>query len=210
MTKVFHDRSDPTDTALPSLGSFVVRGIVGFTLVSLAGFAPWVFAGRWFYRNVGELGLYVVCALVFIATSGLFLHRLIIGAGSLARFYKVFTVAFLAYAAAWTAGWMLLRGHAGSVRSVTGLFLGTVLMALLLAAAFRAREAFLKTAAALFILNTAGYFAGGWLEGIVPGTTGRLLWGLCYGIGFGAGLGLAFYFCQVASGDRLVNPEKPG
>lgn len=197
MTKVFQDRS-----ALPSLVSFVLRGIIGFTLVSLAGFAPWAFTGRWFYRNVGELGLYVVCALIFMGTSGLFLHRLVLGPASLVRFYKVFTVAFLAYAVGWTAGWMVLRGHAGSL---VGLFVGTVLMALLLTVAFGARTAFWKTAAALFILNTAGYFAGGWLEGIVPGTTGRLLWGLCYGIGFGAGLGLAFYFCQVKRSDRLVN-----
>lgn len=198
-----------TDATLPSLGSFIARGIIGFTLVSLAGFAPWVFAGRWFYRNIGELGLYIVCALVFIATSGLFLHRLIIGRGSLARFYKIFTVAFLAYAAGWTAGWMLLRGHAGSL---VGLFVGTVLMALLLTVAFGAREAFWKTAAALFLLNTAGYFIGGWFEGAVRGANGKLLWGLCYGIGFGAGLGLAFYFCQrlVNRESEIVNPEKPG
>ena len=75
---------------LPTPGESVVRGMIGFTLVSLGGFAPWVLAGRWFYRNVGELGLYVVCAIVFIGLSGILLHRLIIGPGSLRRFYQIF------------------------------------------------------------------------------------------------------------------------
>ena len=54
---------------VPTLGESVLRGMIGFTLVSLSGFAPWVLAGRWFYRNVGELGLYVACAIVFMASS---------------------------------------------------------------------------------------------------------------------------------------------
>jgi hypothetical protein len=35
-----------------------------------------------------------VCAIVFIVLSGLLLHRLIIGPGSLGRFYKLFSAAF--------------------------------------------------------------------------------------------------------------------
>src|SRR6185436_11302314 len=31
---------------VPTLGESVLRGTIGFTLVSLGGFAPWVFAGR--------------------------------------------------------------------------------------------------------------------------------------------------------------------
>ena len=52
------------------------RGIVGFTLLSIAGFAPWAVLGRWFYRHIGEGGLYGLCALVFIGLSGPLLHRL--------------------------------------------------------------------------------------------------------------------------------------
>src|SRR5207247_7897663 len=83
---------------VPTLGESVLRGTIGFTLVSLGGFAPWVLAGRWFYRNIGEVGLYATCALVFIGLSGLLLHRLIIGPGSRVRFYKIFSLAFVAYA----------------------------------------------------------------------------------------------------------------
>ena len=79
---------------VPTLGESVLRGMIGFTLVSLGGFAPWVLAGRWFYRNLGEVGLYATCAIVFIGLSGLLLHRLIVGPGSLVRFYKIFSLAF--------------------------------------------------------------------------------------------------------------------
>ncbi|MDQ3622885.1 MAG: hypothetical protein M3463_10410 [Verrucomicrobiota bacterium] len=185
---------------MPSLGESVLRGTLGFTLLSVAGFAPWAVAGRWFYRAIGEAGLYVVCAGVFIALSGPLLHRLIIGPGSLLRFYKLFALAFGAYAIAWIAGWMLVRDHAGSL---TGLLAGTVLMGWILARAFDAGGATLKVVATLFLLNTIGYFIGGWLEGVAEAIgkpTGvmlaKLLWGVCYGMGLGAGLGLAFHFCQ--------------
>jgi hypothetical protein len=63
------------------------------------------------------------------------------------------------------------------------------------------------------VLNALGYFAGGWVEGHVAAMRGdrllgfavtklermrtaMLLWGVCYGLGFRAGLGLAFFWCQ--------------
>ena len=179
----------------PSLGASIVRGMIGFTLVSVAGFSPWALFDRWFHR-FGEIGLYLACALVFIGLSGILLHRLIIGAGSLPRFYKIFSLAFTAYAVAWVAFWMWLRGDAGSLG---GLFAGTAAMGILLACAFDAPRSILKIVAALFVLNTLGYYIGGWVEAKLPfeqKRTGMLLWGVFYGLGFGAGLGLAFYFCQ--------------
>ena len=188
----------------------VLRGIVGFTIVSVAGFVPWAIFGRWFQRTVGEAGMYLACAVVFIGLSGPLLHRLILGPGSLARFYKLFGSAFAAYSVAWIVGWMALRGHAGSL---AGLFAGTLVMGWMFVHAFEARGALVKVVAALFLLNALGYFVGGWVEGGVMGMktfsvlgvmvakktqvrTAMLLWGVCYGIGFGAGLGLAFHFCQ--------------
>ena len=121
-----HRAGNPSPrTHIPTLRESLWRGTIGFTLVSLAGFAPWVLAGRWFYRNVGEAGLYAVCALVFIGSSGVLLHRLIIGPGSLVRFYKIFSLSFLAYAVAWTIGWMLLGGLVGSA---VGLLAGAAAM----------------------------------------------------------------------------------
>ncbi|MEZ0388828.1 MAG: hypothetical protein ACAI34_17270, partial [Verrucomicrobium sp.] len=99
----------------PSLGASLWRGIIGFTLVSVAGFVPWAVFGRWFYRHIGEAGLYGVCALVFIGLSAPLMHRLIMGPGSMSRFFKLFSLSFAAYSVAWIGGWMALRDHPGSV-----------------------------------------------------------------------------------------------
>lgn len=212
-------RASKTPVSVPTLWQSVRRGAAGFTLVSVAGFLPWVLAGPWFYRHPGELAMYACCALVFIGLSGLLLHPLIIGPGALKRFYAFFSVAFAAYSIAWTAGWMGLRGQPMHLRSAAGLFAGTAVMAAVFAAAFEARGAMLKIATALFVLNSLGYFAGGWIEGslaqmkslnlavvVLSGAAldvfMKAMWGVCYGIGFGAGLGYAFYTAQ--SGARAL------
>ena len=180
---------------VPSLGASILRGIVGFTLVSVAGFAPWPIIDRWF-PWMGETGLYVASTAVFIGLSGPLMHRLIIGPGSLPRFCKLFTLAFTAYVIAWAAFWMWLRSDVGEVAGLLG---GTAAMGAILAFAFDARRAVVKIIAALFVLNTAGYRAGGWFEGklaIDHRLAAIVLWGICYGFGFGAGLVLAFHFCQ--------------
>lgn len=203
---------------LPSLGTFLRRGIVGFTLLSIAGFVPWAVFGKWFYGKIGESGLYAVCAVVFIGLSGPLLHRLIIGAGSLSRFYKLFTMAFAANSVLWIAGWMTVRGHFGSI---VGLLAGTAAMGALIAIAFDAGDQMLKVIAVLFVLNSVGYFVGGWVESAVAAAKqlsffghvvprgsrlmiAKLLWGVCYGLGFGAGLGLAFAFCQARTRHALL------
>jgi len=198
---------------VPTLSASLWRGTFGFTVVSLLGFAPWAFGGNWFYRHIGEAGLYAACALVFIAAAGPLMHRLIIGPGSLSRFYTLFGASFAAYSVAWTAGWMLWKGHPGSV---AGLLAGTALMGWMLARAFDARRDALKVIAALFLLNAVGYFAGGvldaWIAGMerlpVPRGTqiviARSSWAVTYGMGFGAGLGLAFYLCQAETRKQLT------
>lgn len=191
--------------------------MIGFTLVSLGGFAPWVLAGRWFHRNTGELGLYVACAVMFIGLSGVLLHRLIIGPGSLRRCYQIFSLAFAGYAVAWTLGWMAFRGVTGSV---VGALAGIAMMGGILGVGFGARGMILKVFLVLFVTNAAGYFIGEWAhhlalalkEGNASGLTlspsarsllSKTLWGLCYGAGFGAGIGWAFHVCQTEA-RRLI------
>jgi hypothetical protein len=79
------------------------------------------------------------------------------------------------------------------------------------ALALDARREAVEIIAALSVPNTVGYFIGGWFEAAIPAlrepfalgltpatllTLGRLMRGVCYGIGIGAGLGLAFHICQ--------------
>lgn len=207
---------------IPGPGGSVVRGMIGFTLVSLGGFAPWVLAGRWFYRHTGEVGLYLVCALVFMGLSGPLLHRLIIGPGSLSRCYKIFGLSFLAYAVAWTIAWMTLTRTAGGITAgMVGAAVGTALMGVVLALGFRARNAALKIIIALFLGNLAGYFIGEFAynavtalrEGNASGLVlerstrswlSKAAWGFCYGLGFGAAIGFAFHACQAKARKMLA------
>ena len=93
-------------------------------------------------------------------------------------------------------------------------------MGWMLSRAFDAKRMALKVITTLFVLNSLGYFIGGWVEGTVIGMKqlslfgntfakpaqvmlAKSLWGVCYGIGFGAGLGLAFHFCQTQTRDAL-------
>ena len=206
------------ESRVPTLSASIWRGALGFTVVSLGGFAPWVLAGRWFYRNVGETGLYIACAIMFIGLSGWLLHRLIIGPGSLVRFYQLFGLAFVAYAVLWTIAWMTLGGNKGGV---AGALVGTTVMGVIFVAGFGAWKALLKVVVVLFVANALGYFLGGWAyqavgmlkEGnslwIVLGTTTRsamakLAWGVFYGLGFGAGIGHAFHACQADARKLLL------
>ncbi len=188
-------RDEGDGTRLPTLGQSMLRGMLGFTALSVAGFAPWPIFERWF-RSMREMQLYIACTLIFIGLSGPLLHRLILGRGSLARFYGVFTVAFLGYAATWVALWVWLRGDAGEFAALAG---GVAVMALVLVWAFDAWGSFLLVLAALFACNAAGYYAGRWCEGqfgFHHRYVAIALWALCYGLGFGAGLGAAFHLCQ--------------
>jgi hypothetical protein len=195
--------STPPATSLPSLAGSIARGTIGFTLVSIAGFVPWAVFGRTLYRNVGETGMYLVCAVVFIALSAPAMHRLILGPGSLGRFYKVFSLGFSLYSVLWIAGWYLQKGHIGSL---IGLLTGTAALAWVLVRAFEAKGTFLKLTAILFLLNSAGYFIGGVVEGALlreHRLVAMLSWGLFYGMGFGAGLGWAFHEVQREARRRL-------
>jgi hypothetical protein len=188
-------RASGKTASLPSLSSSVSRGIVGFTIVSLAGFLPWPIMDRWFSHPT-EVGLYIACTIVFIGMSGPCLHRLIIGPGSLIRFYQLFALSFIAYAMLWIAFWMGLRGNTGEIAGLLG---GTAAMGAILAFAFDASRSTFKVILALFLLNSLGYYAGGKIEGklgVDHRLAAMLLWGICYGIGFGAGLGAAFHLCQ--------------
>lgn len=189
-------RARTAGSPVPSLGASLRRGMVGFTIVSVAGFVPWAVFGQRLRMLVGEAGMYAVCAVVFLALTAPLLHRLIIGPGSVSRFYKLFGIAFSAYSVAWIGGWMALRGHPGSI---AGLAAGTMLMAFMLVAAFDALRIVVKVFLALFVLNTIGYFVGGLSEAVLikeHPLAAKLSWGVFYGIGLGAGLGLAFHFCQ--------------
>jgi hypothetical protein len=193
----------------------MIRGSIGFAIVSIAGFSVWAFGGRWFQANLGEAGLYSICAIVFLGSSGLLLHPLVQGPGQLLRFYKVFLPAFLAYAVVWCAAWFILRFGLGEW---LGSLLGSIVFVAVTAHGFRNYKGVGKASILLFGFLSFGYFLGGKLMHWITGPMGaamlaglsktqisvvaKLSWGLLYGLGFGAGIGYAFQTLQRT--DRTV------
>jgi hypothetical protein len=189
-------RAEGGASKVPTLGESILRGSIGFMLVSVAGFMPWAASEFWF-RWMGEMAMYAASVIVFIGTSGICLHRLVIGPGALVRFYKLFTLAFVAYAAAWIGVWVWLRGDAGAYG---GLFAGAAAMGVVLAIGFGVVRGAVPIVVALFVPQFLGYLAGEWIAGkfgFEHRLAAMLGWGALYGIGFGAGIGLAFYLCQI-------------
>lgn len=179
---------------VPSLARSVVIGAIGFAVVSLIVFATVAFAERWMYRNLTVLGAYLAWTVLFILLGGGVLGSLVVGRWRLPKFYLFYGLAFLLYAVGWVAAYFTLRGIAGEW---VGSLAGSILMALVFAASFRATRSTLKFALILFVANSLGYFLGSALNNSVVGPNGMLLWGIAYGLFLGAGIGAVLHYAQV-------------
>jgi hypothetical protein len=177
-----------------SLLSSILLASLGFAAVSVGAFSVWVFGGGWFHHHGGEAAMYASCCLVFAVLSGLLLHPLLAGSATLWKFYRLFIPAFMAYAVAWCAGWFLLGAGQGEwVASLAGSFAFAAVMA----ASCGNRRALLPAALVMFLAHSAGYFCGEKVcYASLHSARGELVWGLLYGLGFGAGIGHTFWLMQ--------------
>lgn len=179
--------------AVPSLARSIVTGAIGFGVVSLCVFATVAFAERWMYQTLGLPGAYLAWTVLFILLSGAVFGSLVVVRWPLPKFYFLFGLAFFAYAAGWVIAYLLLRNAAGEwIGSVAG----SVLMAVVIAAGFSRLSSTWKLAAVLFVSNSPGYFLGSALNNSVGGRPGMLLWGVAYGLFFGAGIGATLHLVQ--------------
>ena len=179
---------------LPSLSKSVVTGAIGFGLVSLCVFATVAFAERWMYGNLGLFGSYITWTILFILLSGaVFGSLVVVDRWRLPKFYLLWAVAFFAYAAVWMIAYFNLGRTTGEV---VGSLVGSIFMALVLAAGFRSLRSIVKLSAVLFASNCLGYFFGAALFDSLSEPTGMLLFGVVYGLFFGAGIGAALQFVQ--------------
>jgi hypothetical protein len=195
-----------------SLGKDMGHGAGAFAMVGVAAFSIWAFAAPWFRQWGGEPAMYSAIALVFLLGSGVLMGGL---AGGIVAFYRQFLPAFFCYALVWSAAWFLLGGRLGEwVGAATGcLIFTTILMRK------RAPGLLLRAALALFLLHTIGYFLGDaamydlWApKAKNPESTAevrklylilaKLSWGLCYGFGFGAGIGWVFHHARTHYNSR--------
>ncbi len=173
----------------PGLPRAVGFGGAGFAAVSTLAY------GIWAWRLMPESpAMYAVIALVYLGLGGAVLGRLVAGPGSWSRFPLCFATVFLVYAVIWCAFWFGLRGK--HFADLWGAALGLAALAWLLQRAFGAKGGFAVLLLVLFALHSAGYYAGGVLNGTYRGPTGKLLWGAAHGAGFGAGLGYVLWRLQ--------------
>ena len=172
-----------------SLASSMLFGALSFAIVSTLAYSLWAF------RLVrGEALLFSAIAGVYLGLTGLALGRLLIIPDSLLRFMGLFALSFLIYAITWCAFWFGLGGqyHGDLYGSATGL----LAIAWFFHRAFGANTGLLASFSILFAFHTLGYYAGEVYYFEVDGKAGRLLWGACHGLGFGAGLGALIHSCQ--------------
>lgn len=166
-----------------------------FGLASLAVYATVAFGERWMYEHLGLLGSYGVWTLLFISLGGLALKPLVVQPPAKRTFWRWFSLAFFGYAASWMAAYFTIRGPAGEW---LGSLMGSAVLGMVLAIVFRARNRYLRISMELFVAHSAGYFLGEWVHYLIAGKFGMLLWGVCYGLGFGLGLARALYLAQTA------------
>jgi len=180
--------------SLPSLGKSIVTGAIGFCVVSLFVFATVAFAEHWMYQNLGLFGSYITWTVLFILLSGaVFGSLVVVDRWRLPKFYLLWAVAFFVYAAAWMMAYFTLGRRLGEL---VGALAGSIFMALVLATGFRTLRSTVKLSAVLFVSNSLGYFPGAALFDSLTAPTGMLLFGVVYGLFFGAGIGAALQIAQ--------------
>jgi hypothetical protein len=178
---------------IPSLARSIATGAIGFGLISLFVFATVAFAESWMYRTLGLTGAYLAWTLLFILLGGAMFGSLVVVRWRLPKFYLLFALAFFAYAAAWMIAYFTLRRAAGEV---VGSLAGSVLMAAVLVVGFHSLRSFVKISVVLVLSNVLGYFIGAALFDTFGRPAGMLLFGIVYGLLFGAGTGAALHFVQ--------------
>lgn len=179
------------------LSRAVLRGGIGFCLVSLVVFATVAFGERWMYARLGLMGAYIAWTLAFILLGGAVLGSLVADSRwRLPKFYLLWGLAFFGYAAGWVVAYFTLRGAAGEwVGSLTGSLLMTIIFAL----GFNAARSIPKLFLILFVANSGGYFLGSAINDAVGDRPGMLLWGAIYGLLLGSGLSFLLHQLQQQS-----------
>ncbi len=179
------------------LSRAVLRGGIGFCLVSLVVFATVAFGERWMYARLGLLGAYITWTLAFILLGGAVLGSLVVDSRwRLPKFYLLWGLAFFAYAAGWVFAYFTLRGAAGEW---VGSLIGPLLMTVVFALGFGAARSIPKLFLILFVANSVGYFLGSAINDSIGGRPGMLLWGVIYGLLLGSALGALLHKLQHTS-----------
>ena len=178
----------------------VFLSTVAFTLVALLSFAVWAI-GSSLYTS--EVGMYMLCAVVFFGFGGLALSPAAGVKGKIPTiaFSLRFAGGFLIYAFLWSVAWFAFRNPFGEV---IGSFFGLIALVAVLRSGLPASTDLITATAGVFLCYTLGYYLGGQayealqnrgalaiglpFERDTVVMLARFSWGLFYGLGLGYGL----------------------
>lgn len=191
----------------------ILSGAWRFGVVSLIAFGFWAFDSKILPKRFGEVGTFVGCLVVFVAFAEIFLIGLVQPPDARRKFNRSFPLAFIVYSIVWSACWFALKFGKGEW---LGSGLGCAAFAAILGWRLGARNGYCKVILFLIITHAAGYFLGGkafYMARHPPQalsslskeeiwTAAKLVWGLSYGLGFGAGIGYAFDVFQRNAGPK--------
>lgn len=166
---------------------YVLGSLAGFLFASLVVFGSVALFERQFYKTLGLYGAYGVWTAMFVIIGGLALTFLT--PGQRVRMFLSYSAGFIAYSAAWVAAYFTLKGFAGEV---VGLVIGSFAMGLSLAVGLKGNN-HIAAGVILIVGNVLGYFIGESIWKGVGGQLGMILWGVPYGVFFGAAIGLAIW-----------------
>ncbi len=178
---------------VPSLQRCLWIGSLGFCAASVVVFATVAFAERWMYQHLGLALSYALWTLLYIVSGAAVFNTLVVGTRRGPRFFLIFGLAFLGYAAGWIAAYFSLRGAVGEWCASLA---GALLMGCILAAGFKVLRLAPLLSMLLFGTNSLGYFVGSALNTSIGGQVGMLLWGIVYGLCLGAGIGAVLHRAQ--------------
>src|SRR5687767_10695004 len=185
----------------------ILNGAWRFALVSVLAFGFWAVESKILPRGFGEIWTFVGCLLAFMIFTEIFMVKLVNEPNARAKFNRSFIPAFIVYAIIWSVFWFALHSGLGEW---LGSAVGCAAFAAILGRQLGAKSGYAKVIAFLIVAHAAGYFLGGkvfymarnppeffasWSKANLWAFA-KLMWGLFYGLGFGAGIGYAFHVFQ--------------
>ncbi|HUS37483.1 MAG TPA: hypothetical protein VM680_19200 [Verrucomicrobiae bacterium] len=185
----------------------ILNGAWRFALVSVLAFGFWALESKFLPRGTAEIWTFAGCLGFFILFTEIFMVKLVHEPNARAKFHRSFVPAFIIYAVVWSAFWFGLHSRLGEWM---GSAVGCAAFATILGRQLGARTGFCIAILFLIVTHAAGYFLGGKVfymarhppEFFVSWSKenlwafAKLMWGLFYGLGFGAGIGYAFHVFQ--------------
>jgi hypothetical protein len=188
----------------------ILSGAWRFALVSVLAFGFWALEPKFMPKSYGEPVTFAGCLVAFAVFAEIFLVPLVHEPNARRKFNGSFIPAFILYAVVWSACWFALKLRS---REWIASALGCAAFAAVLYWRLGAREGLWKVILFLIVTHAAGYYLGGkvfymarhppdfvasWSKENIW-MAAKLMWGLCYGLGFGAGIGYAFDIFQRAA-----------